>query len=160
MQWTIQVEDEEGTGRLAAHLAALCEPGDLILLEGELGAGKTTLVRFICRALGVPEHVAVTSPTFALLHELSGRVPILHADLYRLGDPDELVELGLHEQLSTHVAFVEWGSRFPGSLGQHSLQISMSFHGDNGRMFQVDGFGERGRELVRRLEQSAGAGAR
>ena len=154
MDWTSEIEDLSGTERLAELLSAACMPGDLIVFEGELGAGKTTFVRSLCRALGVPEHVAVTSPTFALVHELKGRVPILHADLYRLSDPDELMELGVYEQLSSHVSLVEWGSRFPGALGSVSAQITMSFHGDSGRMFSICGFGERGKALVRALRES------
>ena len=82
-------------------LAAGLRPGDLILLEGSLGAGKTTLVRFMCRSLGVPEAIPITSPTFSLLHELSGRVPIVHADLYRLSDPGELVHLGIESSYAS-----------------------------------------------------------
>src|SRR5688500_1791946 len=87
------------TQRLGAALGAALRGGDFVVLEGDLGAGKTFLVRAIARALGVPAAVAVTSPTFALVHELSGRVPIVHADLYRLEEADELVEIGLRDRI-------------------------------------------------------------
>lgn len=97
----------------------MLQPGDLLVLEGDLGAGKTFFVRGVARALGVPSRVAVTSPTFGLVHELTqGRVPIVHADLYRLGDDSEIVELGLLDRIGNDaVVLVEWGERFADMLG-------------------------------------------
>jgi tRNA threonylcarbamoyl adenosine modification protein YjeE len=86
------------TRRLGRHLAECLAPGDAILLEGELGAGKTFRARAIARGLGVPAGVRVTSPTFDLVHELPGRIPIVHVDLYRLEDPGELRELGITDR--------------------------------------------------------------
>ena len=84
--------------RLGARLGRALEPGDLVLLAGELGAGKTFLTRALCRALGVPVDARVTSPTFTLVHELRGRLSLVHADLYRVVADAEVVELGLLER--------------------------------------------------------------
>ena len=82
----------DATEALGAGLAALLEPGDVVVLRGDLGAGKTTLVRAAARALGVEG--PVTSPTFAIANTYQGRVPVAHLDAWRLGDPDD-EELGL-----------------------------------------------------------------
>lgn len=94
-----------------------------MFLEGPLGAGKTFFVRAACRALGVPEREPVQSPTFSLLHEHVGRVPVLHADLYRLGDASELDELGLREGLAQAVGFVEWGLRFGNAVATDGVVV-------------------------------------
>jgi tRNA threonylcarbamoyladenosine biosynthesis protein TsaE len=83
--------------------------GDLVLLEGDLGAGKTTFVRGVVRGVGSPAHVA--SPTFQLVRIYAGRVQIAHVDLYRLEDGDELADLGLDELLDQGAVVVEWGDR-------------------------------------------------
>jgi tRNA threonylcarbamoyladenosine biosynthesis protein TsaE len=102
-----QTSSSEQTEALAAQLAAGLEPGDVVLVEGELGAGKTTFVRGACRALGVEG--LVTSPTFTIGQRYPGRVPVSHLDLYRVAnlgqeDPDLLADyLG-----PDRIAFVEW----------------------------------------------------
>lgn len=84
-------------------------PGDLVLLKGDLGAGKTTFVRGLMRGVGSPAHVA--SPTFQLVRVYPGRVQIAHVDLYRLEDEADLVDLGLDELLDQGAVVVEWGDR-------------------------------------------------
>ncbi|HVL31429.1 MAG TPA: tRNA (adenosine(37)-N6)-threonylcarbamoyltransferase complex ATPase subunit type 1 TsaE [Solirubrobacteraceae bacterium] len=97
----------EATEAIAAELARRLRPGDVVLVSGELGAGKTTFVRGACRALGVT--AAVTSPTFTIARRYDGRVPISHLDLYRLGDlADEDPALLADELAADRVAFVEW----------------------------------------------------
>ncbi len=91
------------------ELAARLAPGDLILLEGELGAGKTTFVRGLARGLGVTDQVQ--SPTFQLVRVYPGRVQLAHVDLYRLERTEELGELGLGDLLDQGVVVVEWGDR-------------------------------------------------
>ena len=109
------------TRRLAAALGARLVKGDVVWLEGELGAGKTFFTRGLLRALGVPEAVPVTSPTFALMHEHEGRAgAIVHLDLYRLGDASELSELGLDEAFEGAIAVVEWGARFREAIPERS----------------------------------------
>ena len=95
------------TEALAAQLARRLQPGDVVLVSGELGAGKTTFVRGACRALGVRS--PVTSPTFTLARRYDGDLPISHLDLYRLGDlADEDPALLADELAEDRVAFVEW----------------------------------------------------
>jgi tRNA threonylcarbamoyladenosine biosynthesis protein TsaE len=116
------------TIRLARALAPLLEPSDLVVLEGDLGAGKTFFTRALARALGVPRDVPVTSPTFALVHELEGaRLRVAHADLYRLGDDAELESLGLRDARGEGALLVvEWGARWADALGGDALVLQLS----------------------------------
>lgn len=112
----------EGTRALGYALAELCEPGDLVVLAGGLGGGKTTFVRGLAAGLGVPE--TVVSPTFVLAREYHGRLPLVHADVYRLERTAELDELGLFETDDAVVA-VEWGSAVDASLPAERLEVSL-----------------------------------
>ncbi len=100
-------EETEAAGR---ELAGWLRPGDVVLLEGELGAGKTVMARGIVRGLGSADHVS--SPTFVLVHEYRGRAPVAHADLFRIGGPADIEDLGLEEYLDGQfVVLVEWPER-------------------------------------------------
>lgn len=107
------------TESIAAALAPLVRPRDVIVLAGEMGAGKTAFVVGLTKALGVDESDAVASPTFTLVHSYhSGRVPVVHADLYRTNTTGEIVDLGLREQADMGaVVLVEWGDVVPELLG-------------------------------------------
>ncbi len=145
----IELTTEEETRALARSVGARLRAGDVVLLEGELGAGKTFFAREMCRSLGVPDDVPVTSPTFALVHELEGRVPILHCDFYRLGDPDALVELGLEERLGRDaVVLLEWGEAFRAHLGAVTLIVRLSIAGTTARRCTLEPGCERGRALL------------
>lgn len=97
------------------------------MLSGELGAGKTFLVRAVCRALGLSARVRVTSPTFSLVHEYATRPPIAHADLYRVEVEREVRDLGLDAQRDDGMALlVEWGERFVEVLGGDALVVMLS----------------------------------
>ncbi len=135
---TVVLETRAATRRLGRVLAAALVPGDLVVLEGDLGAGKTYLVQAIARALGVPRTIPITSPTFELVHELPGRrLPIVHADLYRLepgasdnspaGSRHSLDELGLLPRIGNDaVVLVEWGDRFADELGHDGLWVVLA----------------------------------
>lgn len=137
----IEVTSEADTIALAERLAAVLRGGELIVLEGDLGAGKTFFSRALARALGVPPTIAVTSPTFALVHEYpEATPPLLHADLYRLGSVDELEDLGLSERVGTEwTLVVEWGERFVDALGDPSLLLRFSFGEGEGRVLDASG---------------------
>lgn len=128
-RWAL--ETRRATVRLARRLAPLLSRGSLLLLSGDLGVGKTFFVRALCRALGVSPDVRVTSPSFALVNEIEGgRVPIIHADLYRLDAIDEVTQLGLLERRDDALMLVEWGERFSEALGSDAWQLSLSMDGD------------------------------
>jgi len=121
----------EETEALAARLAAALEPGDVVLLSGELGAGKTTFVRGACRALGVTG--AIVSPTFTIGRRYEGRVPVSHLDLYRLGDLAEEDPGLLADYLAPErVAFVEW-PEVAGDLPGVVARVALAHAGGDAR---------------------------
>jgi len=124
------------TEALGARIAAGLRPGDVVLVSGELGSGKTTLIRGACRELGVTE--PVTSPTFTIGRRYRGRVPVSHLDLYRLeGLEDE--DPGLLDDYLTEdaVAFVEWPGVAEPQLERIALRVELSHHGGDGRLIDV-----------------------
>ena len=141
---------EHDTRRIGERLGDLCRPGDLILLEGQLGAGKTALAQGIGRGLGVT--ATINSPTFTLVKEYAGRLPFYHVDLYRLDGPDEVADLGLDEYLERGgVCVVEWADR-AGALWPASwLRMRLETAGPHERHLYVQGRGVRGEALRREL---------
>lgn len=148
------------TRRLGRKLGALVAAGDLLLLSGELGAGKTFLTRALARGLGVPAAVRVTSPTFELVHELPGRLPLVHVDLYRLADVSEIHELGLRERIGRDaVVVVEWGEAMVEELGADRLAVELTLvSGAGGRECCLRAHGPRSRALLRRLSSELPSG--
>lgn len=133
---SLPLDDLEDTHRLAALLAARSEPGLAILLTGPLGAGKSALARAFVRAwLDAPE-AEVPSPTFTLVQPYEGeRGTVWHCDLYRLGDPGEVEELGLAEAFSEAVVLVEWPDRLGATLPSDRLELTLEIcHGSDRRI--------------------------
>lgn len=146
------LNSEKETLALAAALAEQLAPGDLIGLEGGLGAGKTTFARGAIHGLGVSAETAVTSPTFALVHQYDGRLPIAHADFYRLTEGAALEELGIDELLEEgSVVFVEWGRTFPSVASRASLWVELEILSDETRRVRLRPQGERGEQLITAL---------
>lgn len=126
------------TRALGEKLAARLRPGDVLLLEGDLGAGKSELTRGIAKGLGVAE--TVTSPSFTILNVYeSGRYPLYHFDWYRLESSEELYELGMDEFLSGDgIAVVEWPGRCPDAVPEGAVRIRMTAAGENERMIECE----------------------
>jgi tRNA threonylcarbamoyladenosine biosynthesis protein TsaE len=124
---SIALPTRRSTIHLARKLAPLFASGDLLILSGGLGAGKTFLVRALCRALGLPESIPVTSPTFTLVQEYDTKPPIAHADLYRLGDEQDVRRLGLDVMRDEgRLLLVEWGEPYMALLGGDALVLTLS----------------------------------
>jgi N-acetylmuramate 1-kinase len=141
----LALEGEEATSRLGADLALAAKPGDLILLEGDLGAGKSTLARAFVRAFLEEPEQDVPSPTYTLVQShSSGHRTAVHADLYRLGEGASIDDLGLDDMLPASVVLVEWPGRAPGLLRDASLIV------------RLDGLGER-RDAVLQARPEAAA---
>ncbi len=132
------------TVRLARRLGAALAPGDLILLTGALGAGKTFFVRALARSRGVAG--PVTSPSFSLVHHLEGGdLPLIHADLYRLGDPEEVHHLGLRELRDDAAMLVEWGGPHHEDLGGGGIELILSLDAVHGRVASLRPLDDAGR---------------
>jgi tRNA threonylcarbamoyladenosine biosynthesis protein TsaE len=129
----LMLPDEVATAALGARLAAVARPGDCILLEGPIGAGKSHLARSFIRArLGRMEEVP--SPTFTLVQVYeAGPVEIWHADLYRLTHPDEVWELGLDEAFDRAIVLLEWPDRLGAHLPPQALHLRLETVGDGRR---------------------------
>lgn len=118
MTFTLQSDSPERTDAIAAALAPALKPGDVVLLDGDLAAGKTHFAGALARALGVRE--AVTSPTFAIAQfYASGAGPILHIDAYRLESLEAFRDLALDTYLETSIVLIEWGERVSAAFAEH-----------------------------------------
>jgi tRNA threonylcarbamoyladenosine biosynthesis protein TsaE len=130
------------TAEFGRRFAARLTVGDCVALVGELGAGKTVLVRGIAAGLGVADQRMVSSPTFVLVQEYPGRVPVFHVDLYRLADPAaELAALGLEEMLAAGVVLIEWAERAGDALPHRRWQVELTITGKTSRHLRVERLG-------------------
>ncbi len=146
------------TEKLGATLGGLVKPQDVVALWGDLGAGKTSLARAVIQTLleAVGQQEDVPSPTFTLVqtYEADG-LPIWHADLYRLSDPDELIELGLEEALEHGLLLIEWPDRMADDLPQTRLDIELK-EADAGRVACLTGRGHSWEDRVNRMSAIMG----
>jgi tRNA threonylcarbamoyl adenosine modification protein YjeE len=142
---TVALADEQATYRLMTDIAALVEPGDLITLSGDLGAGKTTFARALIRHLAGDETIEVPSPTFTLTQAYDlPRLRLVHADLYRLSGPAELAELGFEDEAEGTVMLLEWPDRAAGFLPADRLDVTLTLapaQGPTFRQARVTGYG-------------------
>jgi tRNA threonylcarbamoyladenosine biosynthesis protein TsaE len=140
-----QTSSPEETGRVGAALAAGLRAGDVILLTGPLGAGKTCFVAGLARGFGCTGRVR--SPSFTLINEYDGPIPLFHLDLYRL-EGREADDLGLEERLERGVLAVEWGERLPAHLGAEALTLEFEIRSETERLIRARASGARGRSLL------------
>ncbi|MFP4477251.1 MAG: tRNA (adenosine(37)-N6)-threonylcarbamoyltransferase complex ATPase subunit type 1 TsaE [Desulfatibacillaceae bacterium] len=128
------LDSPEKTRALGRALGAVAWPGMVLALCGDLGGGKTCLAQGLARGLGVPEDVPVTSPTYTLINEYQGRLPLFHADLYRLEGEDDLDQIGFFECLEAGgVAAVEWADRVGPSVVPADLEIRFTALNEDAR---------------------------
>ena len=131
---SIELSTLQRTESLGTVLGKIAEPGDIITLAGTLGAGKTALTQFIGRGLGIDPRIYITSPTFSLLHEYQGRIPLYHMDLYRLGSEEEIESLGFPEYFYGHgLTVIEWPERLGSLMPAERLHVELVISGENSR---------------------------
>jgi tRNA threonylcarbamoyladenosine biosynthesis protein TsaE len=144
------------TRRLGAHLGRLLAPGDVILLDGEFGSGKTTFTQGIAKGLGLDSHY-VNSPTFTLINEYKGgRVHLAHVDLYRLQGASDISTLGLDDYLEGRGATViEWPAEAEATLPYDILLVEFEYLNDTKRTLRFFAFGERYEQLLEAFKKAA-----
>jgi len=141
----------EQTQKIGVRIGELALPGDVFLLSGSLGAGKTCLTQGIAWGLNIKEYAL--SPTFVIVREMHGRLPLYHIDLYRLDNIDEIEDLGLDDYLyGKGACVVEWAEKALGLLPSEHLLIQIDFLSDTARSLQLKPRGKRYQELLAQLK--------
>jgi tRNA threonylcarbamoyladenosine biosynthesis protein TsaE len=141
---------EEDTINFGKKLGTLLKPGDLILLYGDLGSGKTTFVKGLAKSLEVNQDFYITSPSFSLINVYEGKYTIYHVDLYRL-DTLEVEDLGLWEYLNEGIVIIEWADRLKTPLKDDYIEIFFEFLDYSKRKITFVGYGE-WQELLKGLD--------
>ncbi|NLY84934.1 MAG: tRNA (adenosine(37)-N6)-threonylcarbamoyltransferase complex ATPase subunit type 1 TsaE [Tissierellia bacterium] len=150
----IRLNNLEETEEFGIKLGKILKSGDIVCLNGDLGAGKTTLTKSICLGLGVEEYI--TSPTFTLINQYKGRVPVYHFDVYRLENVDELYDLGFDEYFyGNGVCIIEWAERIEKLLPRERLVLDIKRGKDmDERVINITAHGDRYIELLKELEEN------
>lgn len=154
MKVTRSLANEKSTAQLGAEVAMVLHPGMVFYLVGDLGAGKTTLVRSVLRGLGYQEKVK--SPTYALVESyVVSSLNLYHFDLYRFADPEEWENSGFREYFNpATVCFVEWPEKAAGFLPPADVVIHLAIHG-SGRAVELEAVTEAGRQCLNRLQNTS-----
>jgi tRNA threonylcarbamoyladenosine biosynthesis protein TsaE len=149
----VVTEDPAQTIRLGRLLGEILPPGSFVALVGSLGAGKTLLTKGLARGLGVEDDREVTSPSFVLVNEYRGRIPVYHLDLYRLDSYAEVEGIGWDEFVSgPGVTLVEWADKVAEELPEERIEIQLQWVGEEKRKIGFSGKGGRGQTLVEELK--------
>ena len=140
---SIELSTLQRTVTLGTALGKIAEPGDIITLAGTLGAGKTALTQAIGRGLGLDPSIYITSPTFGLLHEYQGRIPLYHLDLYRLGSEAEIESLGFSEYIyGNGLTVIEWPERLGTMMPPERLHVEIIISSETSRIAHLKAHGE------------------
>ena len=149
----IQLNNLADTEKLGRILGSLATSGNIICLDGDLGAGKTALSQAIARGLGVPDNCYVTSPSFAILHEYEGRIPMYHMDFYRLQDAGEVEDLGFEEYFYLDgLTVIEWSTRAIEILPDERMILTIVQNEDISRTVTLEG-SKRYAEMLRHISR-------
>ena len=133
-----QTHSPEETQTIGQNLGETLKTGDVVALIGDLGAGKTCLTQGIARGIGIASHEVVNSPSYTLINEYEGEVPIYHIDLYRLQHHGEIVDLGLEEYLEgAGICIIEWADRMTNLLPANHLEITITWVDESTRTIEL-----------------------
>ena len=141
------------TKKLGNALGKALKGGDVVLLNGELGAGKTTITKSIAKGIGIKSARYVVSPSYAIINEYDAKLKIYHFDLYRLANADEFHELGAYEYLdSDGVCLIEWGDKFTEAMPNQRLELKLEHAGEKERNATLTAYGKRYEEILKELK--------
>jgi tRNA threonylcarbamoyladenosine biosynthesis protein TsaE len=152
--WTVLSHSPDQTRRWGRALGELAKGGEIIGLSGELGTGKTCFIKGVADGLEVGKEAWVRSPTFTLINEYDGRLPIYHIDLYRIGSRAELEGLNLREYLySDGVSLIEWFEKLPADEIDQYLELRLAYANQTGRRLTFAAHGERYERMIEHLRK-------
>jgi len=152
MALEMTTDGPEETQSVGKRIGELARPGDVVLLMGDLGSGKTCLTQGIAWGLGIKEHAL--SPTFVIMREMHGRLPLYHVDLYRLDRLEETQDLGLDDYFYGHgVSVVEWAEKAMSLMPSEHLLVEIEYFSDTGRRLTLKPRGKRYERLVAELAE-------
>ena len=141
----IETQSFEETVEFGKKLGYILKPGDIICLSGDLGTGKTALTNGIAKALGIDSYI--TSPTFTLVNEYEGSIPLYHFDVYRISDPDEMFDIGFDEYINGEgITIIEWGEQINEILPEEIIRVNIKKNLDKGldvREISIEFIGEK-----------------
>ena len=155
LNYTYHSHSPSDTQNLGERIGKLIEAGSVLALIGELGCGKTLLTRGICAGLEVPLR-QVNSPTFVLVNEYRGRLPVYHMDLYRLGDIDDVVDIGVLDYLTraeSGVLIIEWAEKVPELLPDDHLKVEIAILSARKRQLLFSATGEKYKYLIEKVKK-------
>lgn len=151
----VQTKSSAETIRIGKSIGSRLLPGDVVVLVGELGSGKTQFVKGMALGVGVGKPTYISSPSFTLINEYPGRIPFYHIDLFRLGCEKEAEELGLDDYFQGKgITAIEWADKIPSLLPKEMLLIHIVYQGKNTRSLEIIGKGERYLSLVDQIQSS------
>jgi tRNA threonylcarbamoyladenosine biosynthesis protein TsaE len=149
---TLTSEGADETRRIGQIIGRFLQKGDIIALIGELGSGKTCITQGIARGINVPENYYVTSPTFTLINEYPGRIPLYHLDIYRLSGSQDLIDMGYEEYFyGDGVIIIEWAEKIIDILPDDTLFIHFMYVDENKRTINISGNIQRSEALFKEL---------
>lgn len=149
---TLTSEGADETIRIGQAIGRFLQKGDIVALIGELGSGKTCITQGIARGINVPESYYVTSPTFTLINEYPGKIPLYHLDIYRLSGSQDLIDMGYEEYFyGDGVIIIEWAEKIRDILTDDTLFIHLIYVDENTRTIKISGNEKRSAALFKEL---------
>ncbi|RLA94806.1 MAG: tRNA (adenosine(37)-N6)-threonylcarbamoyltransferase complex ATPase subunit type 1 TsaE [Deltaproteobacteria bacterium] len=149
-EFTFKTFDYRETEKVGEILGSQLLPGDVIALIGELGTGKTCFTRGLAFGLGIDRNVPIVSPSFTIINEYPGAVPLYHFDFYRLNNLSEVLDLGYEEYFfGKGVTVIEWGEKVESILPEEHLKVKFYFQDDNVREIKIKGYGKLFNQRIR-----------